>query len=224
MEESKVFDLLTRTATQPEAHLAPPPIQVETKHIPFIEPLWNKIEETKRVIALKEGYIKTVDEIGLDIESIRLVREQIEKGRQGVAQAETVLRRIKMALAAGCEPATPPTNWFVGHLNAPSKDGNGYHPRETWPGYDGYYVSSRGGALTFTSAIPAEALVKYADLKGLFDDTRVYSPNKRDFMLEENPAPRDPVILGMIELMKEKYYFEIVRWDITEDLAAIFKR
>ena len=62
-------------------------------------------------------------------------------------------------------------------------------------------------------------------LLGRFGGTvaEVYSPVDTDFSTElVAPLTRDPVVIARSRLGSEAHYFEVARWDISRDLAAMY--
>lgn len=77
---------------------------------------------------------------------------------------------------------------------------------------------------TYAAPIPIPVLHQLSAVQSLFDSMRVYSPKEEDFKRNVNPVPRDPVLIGAIDFLGVPQYFEVARWDIDEDLAAIFTK
>jgi hypothetical protein len=210
------------------------PVQVATQHIPFVETLWMRLVAAREQLAAKEDYLRQVGQLSVRVDSLTRVADGALADSQAIRKAEVDLDRIKKVLAFGCEPTTPP-EWFCGHLTAPKKvkakdgrfDGREEYPSETWPQWspETRYRSKTRDRDThvYTGPMPAIALQRYAAVKSLIDDVRVYSPRPEDFetIREDDPSP-DPVLIGMIAFLGEPQYFEIARWDIDKDLAAIF--
>lgn len=221
-----VLNLLT---TQPKTEA----IQVATKHIPYVESLWNKLETAQERQRAKEEYLRTASGLGIRTASLSGLADAAISEAKVIRTGGKTLDRIKRVLAAGAEPTTPPKQWFCGMVETPKKirDWNQVRapkvwPRETWPhtaeGSLSINWRTTDDIRVFKGAIPLVALQKLAATKPDLDDVRIYSPHVDDFQTLRNPAPRDPVMIGLIDFLGEKQYFEIARWDIDKDLAAIF--
>jgi hypothetical protein len=204
-----------------EAKEAVAPVKVATKHIPYIEGLWNALEESSKGLDAKRQYIKEVDALGLDVASIDELKKDVSASEKKIAAGRDGLLRIKKALAAGCEPTTPNKTWFGGYIDKVKTDSYGYAKKDNWPN-NNYSYYGGNGALVFKAPIPLAALQRYASVKPLFDDVRVYSPRREDFEWVADPVPHDPVIYGAISYLGKPEYFEIARWDIDADLANVF--
>ena len=198
------------------------PIQVASRHIPYVEPLWTRLTAAQKAVADKEEYVRTAGQLGVRLMAVTTLADGTETDAKAVRKAAADLQRIKRLLAVGAEPTTPP-DWYCGHLTEPPKTtdrwGEERYPAETWPSRN---WSGRGTALVFNSAIPLDALQRYAAAKPLIDDARIYSPRDEDFYRLPEPQPRDPVLIGMVRFLGEPQYFEIARWDIDRDLATLF--
>lgn len=200
---------------------------VETRHIDYVETLFNRLTAAKESLAKREEYVRSVAGLGVKSEAAqRVANIALEEGRN-VHAAEATLNRIRMVLNLGAEPTTPPITWFCGHIEEPKRvkvrtswGTDRRYPEETWDARRPYSRAT----LVFGSAIPAEALQRYAATKPYIDDARIYSPREEDFEKKFNPVPRDPVLIGKISFLGKDEFFEIARWDIDEDLAALFSR
>lgn len=223
--------LKTLTTSRPAA-----PVPVSTQHIPYVETLWNQLVEARERATKQEEYVRTASQLGVKVDAIERVANTAALGGREVAIAGKTLDRIKRVLAAGCEPTTPPEQWFCGMLTMPKRvtrtdpqlgDTFKGYPDETWPSQNLDRYRSPFRQLTvrvFSGAMPIEAVQKLATVKGDLDDVRVYSPSYEDFDQLRNPVVRDPVLIGRIDFLGEPHYFEIARWDIDADLAALFRR
>lgn len=210
-----------------ETEPKPEPIQVASRHIPLISEIYDHTLQIRDTQKSRKEYLDQVARTGVRAASINIVRDSYKTDKKILAETEAALLRIKMVLAAGCEPTTPPQEWFHGFLEEPPKDQWGDYDvssfDRSWPG------KSVGGNMVsrvdvFVGAIPPSALTKYAAVKGLVDSVKVYSPRSEDFRTFENPMVADPVLIGVIRAAKKRYYFEIARWDVDKDLADLFSR
>lgn len=210
----------SRTAARVTEALSTPgePVQVAVRHIPFIETMWLRLGEAKEALAAKQAYLIEAGRMDIKMASLSALAEASARDETAVRHAEVSLERMKMLLAFGAEPTTPPGAWYCGRIEEPKKDVWGNYPSETWPARD-----SRD-ALVFQGAIPLIALRRYAATKGLVDDVRIYSPDWDDFRVLQNPQPRDPVMIGLINYLGDRVYFELARWDIDKDLVTVFGR
>lgn len=208
-----------------------PVVSVATKHIPYIETLWARLEGAKTAQRTREEYVRAASQMGLKLKALEHVADKVLADPKGIRAGEAALLRVKMVLAAGCEPTTPPAGWYCGALREPKKvkSTDGWDneirrfPRETWPDYRTRWSSERTVS-TYVGPIPIEVIQKLAVVEPLVDDIRVYSPREEDFRANVNPQPRDPVAIGAIDLLGERHYFELARWDIDSDLATVFER
>lgn len=201
---------------------AKPITPVETRHIPYIETLWNQLQDARAQLAAKEQYVREAAALGVKVAAVERVADATATDGAAVRRAVDELERIKQLLAAGAEPTTPPRDWYCGALTKPEpmgKDrwGDDVYPQEDWPNRS----TSRSVAF-FQGAMPVEALRRYAATKHLIDDARVYSPRETDFYRMPEPELRDPVLIGLVTFLGTSHYFELARWDIDADLAVVF--
>jgi len=200
---------------------APEPIQVSSHHIPFVAVQYERLEAAKADVKVRQDYLLAAGRVGVLTASLANVVTATAEAAIATRKAEASLDRIKRLLALGAEPTTPPQQWWCGHVEEPARTkdswGDLHYPAESWP-----CASSQRAAMVFQSAIPIAALQRYAAAKPLLDEYRIYSPSRDDFLELANPEPRDPVLIGLITHLGESLFFEIARWDIDKDLAAIF--
>lgn len=217
--------LRTRTTALVEASRPPdPPTIVASQHIPYVEPLWTRLQAAKRQVEQKREYLRATDRLAIKVAARDNVAAAAEAEGKAIVDAARALERIKRVLALGAEPTTPPEQWFCGLVAEPEgivedRWGHKDYPIERWPN------RARGRTvMVFEGAMPVAALERYAAAKDLVDDVRVYSPREDDFRRLPEPELRDPVLIGMIAFLGEGQFFELARWDIDEDLAAVFGR
>lgn len=209
---------LSKLLTPPTpAATTPTRAAIETRHIPYVETLWNRLQDARAQVAAKETYLSDANALGLQIASVATLTADTKRDVQAVARAADEIERIKAALAFGAEPTTPPRDWYCGRLTDPRGNDREDFPSETWPNRE----DSRARNV-FASAMPMAALRRYAATKHLLDDVRVYSPRYEHFTRHPNPHMTDPVLIGMIRFLREPQYVELARWDIGDDLAVIF--
>lgn len=214
---TSVKELVATATPLPEPE---PVVKVATKHIPYVESLWNELEASRKAVELKEAYIREANKIGVKTASVSAMEREVVADRAKIDTGVKTLTRIKQALALGLEPTTPNTQWYAGSLGEAPRDQYGNRPSEHWPcrnvtGYIWYMAEFKG-------PIPLEALSKYAAVQHIVDDVRVYSPRMEDFDRVPDPVPHDPVIIGSIQHLSKPQYFEIARWDVDQDLASLF--
>lgn len=199
---------------------------VEVKHIPYVEGLWNDLVEAKATLASREEYLKTASQLGLKVNTVDGLAEDILADYKAVSDGGKALNRIKHLLAMGAEPTEVPAHWYCGHIEAPKKikisrpfgNDEKWYPNETWP----HQWVSNAAALVFNGPIPLNALRRYAAAKPYVDGARIYSPNINDFSQLRNPKRLDPVLIGSVYYLGQNLYFEIARWDIDKDLEQVF--
>ena len=201
----------------------PPEIQVDPKYIDYIEGFQSQILEASEGISRKREYILRANALGMtNIPALDTLESDVTKTNDRIRLAGVKLDRIKQMLALGYEPTSLNTDWYAGHLHSPRPSFNGNPAPETWPHKAFQETSLSRGAYVFRAPIPLSALERYAGVKGLVDDVRVYSPRKEDFAWVPEPVPHDPVLVGKIDILSNPQYFEIARWDIDADLAEVF--
>lgn len=194
-------------------------IPVATKHIPYLEALWNTLDASKKSIAAKKEYLQVAQRIGREVAAVSSVADRAKSDGESVVDGENAFNRIKQILAAGGEPTTPPIEWFCGRVITPMRLKNGRYPDETWPGKRHY----QGEVRVYQGAMPVMALERYAAMKDLVDGTRIYSPSDSDFeQIQKRIVYRDPVMIGSVAFLERNLYFELARWDIDKDLANVF--
>lgn len=208
--------------TKPEVALPPPEVPAEYKD--FLDGLQVKVDSISAGNQARVDYLEKASKIGLATAAMTVIRQEVEEKKTISDDARKALNNIKQALALGCEPATPPEDWYAGTLTKEEciDRYNGRTKEDTWPCKNYGIYTRKHDMMQFGGVIPIEALEKIADTKSLFESIRIYSPNPEHFNKVE-PVPTDPIAFGRIRLMGEDHYFEVVRWDISEDLAALVK-
>jgi len=200
---------------------------------PPVEMICKEFEDrlvlAKQRVVEKKELLRTALQTGVRVDSLDNLADTLPELEHQVGQANRKLANIKTLLELGFEPTNPPTKWYVGWLKEPKKvgwfDRRGY-PQETWPGLSVFRSSwerSRSAAV-FTAPIPVAALAALGRAMPYLDDVRAYSPRDTDFTVHAEPVPHDPVIIGAVEYLGERIYFEIARWDINKDLAEVYSR
>lgn len=217
------------TPTLPVAEAPDPgePIQVATKHIPFVEKQWLALTAVQTALEDKKTYVGAAEALGVRTATTDALAKSVKTETEAIDRASITLDRIKALLALGAEPTTPPRQWYCGWVEAPKKitiRGTPTYPNETWPtdNIGRTDIWGRCPGRVFHGAMPLDVLTTYAAIKSLADEIRVYSPAEDDFEQLVNPAPRDPVMIAMVSFLGERLYFEVARWDIDADLAAVF--
>ena len=138
-------------------------------------------------------------------------RSPLRSERKKAAEILKQHRRLSRILAAGYEPTTPPKHWYCGSIKELSW-GKERASLETWPARN---IPSS----VFTGIMPLEVQEKVRAAKHHFAwvDMAVYSPDVSAFKLPQYRI--DPVVVARLETPGYTVYFEIVRWDTSEDLA-----
>ena len=79
----------------------------------------------------------------------------------------------------------------------------------------------RNGVAKFVAPLPKAAFDAYKKAEGLFGDSmvRIYSPDPAHFQ-ETRLRAIDPVIIGLVG----DQYYEVFRWDIASDIAAVINK
>lgn len=227
MRRGNMLGFLTRTQAPVVESRSAVATKVDTRHIPYVEALWNRLQAARQQVAAKEDYLREAGRLGVKVAAVANVALAAADDAEATAQAAGALERVKRVLALGAEPTTPPEAWYCGMLAQPEpirrdRSGEPVYPDETWPRR--YRSSYRDTVSVFQGAMPLAALQRYAAAKDMIDDVRVYSPREDDFRQMPAPELRDPVLIGRIDFLGEPHYFELARWDIDKDLAVVFGR
>lgn len=202
---------------------------------------WHETE-----IAKARALVREVDALVIDREWVikGVQREKLLDRRDQIARYQKVLQ-------AGYEPTTLPA-WEVGIIERHrsfmrDQFGNKGAIIETWQPprepvptpptpktldqlayqMNQLYASgpSRGRVKLFTAPIPRSAWSAYRKARPVFGVTelRVLSPNEADFAELPRPVAKDPVIIGRVLNIEGAWrHFEVARWNVTEDLAALY--
>lgn len=209
-----MFRFLTRERAAAVEQM--PEISFDSRHIPYVETLYDRLRAAAQLVADRRAYLREANELGVKAAALTAVANQVVEDETTLRHSRGAYDRIRQLLAFA-EPTEPNSAWYCGQLEEPERDEDGRYPRETWPTrYTGY-----SDPLVWQGATPVAALRALARAKPLVDEVRVYSPNIDDFRVLRS-APRDPVLIGMIRFLGEETYFELARWDIDQDLAVLF--
>lgn len=157
--------------------------------------------------------------------AVRDLSTQIANDRKQLSEAAKIVEKVKKLIDAGCEPTTPNSAWYCGVID----DNTHRRGAEGWPCANAPFKDQWGDGwkhrqMTYQGPMPVSAFKKLAEVRNLVDEVRVYSPHKSHF--EEVPIPKrvDPVLIGRVRHIDNFYFFEIARWDVTDDLAALFTK
>lgn len=217
---TKARESLTKAIYEPVVPASTPVVEVDERHLEYIDALINGIDVRRDDIAAKKAYMSAADASGLKIAAIEPMREDVERYEKRLADVTVVIDRIKRVLAAGGEPTSLQETWYAGQLTEPKRS-EWRDPVETWPCANAHALWG-AEVLVYKGAMPLSAVERLAEASPLLDDVRIYSPRRDDFYAMPRRLPHDPVLVGMIDLLGEPQYFEIARWDVDKDLAALF--
>ena len=148
-------------------------------------------------------------------------------------------RRAIQALEQGFEPTTPPEKWVAGFIRRPGwrhrialakRYGRevGRFPYkqepERWP-REATGTRYARTCRVFTAPVPASMLPRINEGLQFFgnDELRIYSPRESDFQIVPLPLPVDPVVIGRLSVGDRSVFFEVVRWDVDKELAALYE-
>jgi hypothetical protein len=202
-------------------------VEYPAKHEEFVTALYSDLTYDETLLEKKREYIAAVDRTGIKIGAVDSLAKGLNAQITKLNEAQVAIVKIKQLLAAGCEPTTPNEAWYAGYLQAPETTWQGI-PRnpETWPCANGTRgpEGERIAYWLYQAPIPVDVVEKYAMVEHLLDSVRIYSPHMEDFKKVMEPIPRDPVMIGRVNLLNSQRYFEIARWDIDKDLVAIFTK
>ena len=210
-------------AVVPRVLTKPEPTKVATKNIEYVGTLWDKYVAVRDDLAKKEEYLREAQAVGVKTATLAHVAERVRVEGEQLHRSKESFERIKQLLTLGAEPTTPPDQWYAGRIETPKARNSMLvrqeYPVERWPSYN---KGTR--AFVYTGPIPVAALQKYAAMRHLIDDVRIYSPDRDHFKQMPEPIVRhiDPVMIGVIEFLDVSRFFTLARWDVAEDLAAVF--